>query len=246
MTIEHDNDLIGLRRAGALVARVLREMGKAVAPGVRPVELDEIAQRAFREAGATSAPQKAYQFPGATCISVNSSLAHGVSSRKPLREGDLINIDVSAELDGYWADTGGSFPVGNVKSRLRRLLKSTRKARDEAVAEVRAGRPLNVIGRAVQRRAKRDGFQVIRNLGGHGVGRFIHEEPHVSNISNPLDRTKLKEGWVLAVEPFLTTGARNVVEDADGWTLKTPDGTLGAQFEHTIVVTQGEPIILTL
>lgn len=245
MTIEHEDDLIGLRRIGALVKQVLAAMGAAVAPGVKPVELDEIARSAFREAGASSAPTKAYEFPGATCISVNSDLAHGIPSDTPLQDGDLINIDVSGELDGYWADTGSSFPVGTIEPRLRKLLRSTRKARDEAIAQIRAGRPINVIGRAVQRRARRDGFQVIENLGGHGVGRFIHEPPHVSNVADPRNRERLCEGWVLAVEPFLTTGARLVEEAPDGWTLRTPDGSLGAQFEHTIVVTNSDPIILT-
>ncbi|HEX5095529.1 MAG TPA: type I methionyl aminopeptidase, partial [Acidimicrobiia bacterium] len=196
--------------------------------------------------GARSAPRLAYDFPGNTCISVNDALAHGIpSAAVVLREGDLVNVDVSAELDGFWADTGASAAVGEVSARHRTLLDVTRVARDEAIATVRAGARVGVVGRAVERRAKRHGFRVIRNIGGHGVGRYIHEEPHVANHFDPSARTVLHEGLVLAIEPFLTTGATQVIEDADGWTLRTPDGSRGAQFEHTVVVTRGAPIILT-
>jgi methionyl aminopeptidase len=162
-----------------------------------------------------------------------------------LREGDLVNVDVSAELDGYWADTGASAPVGTVAPKLRQLLWATREAQAEAMSVARAGQPLNQIGAVIERKAKRHGFRVVRTLGGHGVGRHIHEPPHVSNVFERLDTTMLWEGLVLTIEPFLTTKATQVVESDDGWTLRTPDGSVGAQFEHTFVVTQDRPIILT-
>jgi methionyl aminopeptidase len=162
-----------------------------------------------------------------------------------LREGDLVNIDVSAELDGYWADTGASAPVGTVAPKLRQLLWTTREAQAEAMLAARAGQPLNQIGAVIERRAKRHGFRVVRTLGGHGVGRHIHEPPHVSNVFEKRDKTVLWEGLVLTIEPFLTTRATHVVEDDDGWTLRTPDGSVGAQFEHTFVVTKDRPIVLT-
>jgi methionyl aminopeptidase len=152
---------------------------------------------------------------------------------------------VSAELDGYWADTGASAPVGLVSPVARRLLDATRLAQRDATAAARAGWPLRHIGRAVQRRAHRHGLHVIANLCGHGVGAFLHEPPQVPSVENPRDDTALWEGLVLAIEPFLSTGATHAVEGGDGWTLRTADGSLAAQFEHTVVVTHGRPLVLT-
>jgi methionyl aminopeptidase len=246
MSIEGCDDLEGLRRVGRVVASARDGMLKEVRPGVSTAALDEIGRDILRAHGARSAPQLAYGFPGWTCISVNAELAHGIPRRSTiLREGDLVNIDVSAELDGYWADTGASAPVGRVAPLLRQLLRVTREAQSEAMQGARAGRPLHVIGRTVERCARRHGFRVVRNLGGHGVGRHIHEEPHVSNVFDPRDTRALWEGLVMTIEPFLTTRATQVFEAEDGWTLRTPDGSVGAQFEHTFVVTKDRPIVLT-
>jgi methionyl aminopeptidase len=246
MSIEDDDDLEGLKRAGAAVAEARDAMLAEVRPGVSTQELDEVGRAVLERHGARSAPKLAYNFPGWTCISVNADLAHGIPSRaKVLRSGDLVNIDVSAELDGYWADTGASAPVGTVAPRLHELLRATKLAQREAMEAARAGVPMNVIGRAVEKRARKHRFEVIRNLGGHGVGRHIHEEPHVPNVFSRRDTLRLWEGLVLTIEPFLSTRARSVVEAGDGWTLRTPDGSLGAQFEHTFVVMRGEPIVLT-
>lgn len=246
MSIDGPDDLEGLRRIGAVVAEARDAMLAEVRAGVTTAELDEVARDVLVRHGARSAPQLAYGFPGWTCISVNDALAHGIPSReKVLREGDLVNVDVSAELDGYWADTGASAPVGKVSTRLEQLLWATRQAQLEAMQAVRAGQPVNVVGRAVERRAQQHGFRVIRNIGGHGVGRHIHEPPHVPNVFDRGNQELLWEGLVMTIEPFLTTRAREVVEADDGWTLKTPDGSIGAQFEHTFVVTKGEPIVLT-
>ena len=247
MSIEGPEDLEGLRRAGRAVAEARDAMLAEVQPGVSTAELDEVGRAVLDRHGARSAPQLAYDFPGCTCISVNSALAHGIPSRTTvLREGDLVNIDVSAELDGYWADTGASAPVGAVAPRLRNLLWATRIAQREGMQAARAGARLHAIGAAVERRARRHGFRVVDNLGGHGVGRNIHEQPHVPNVFDRRNTLRLWEGLVLTIEPFLTTRAREVIEDDDGWTLRTPDGSVGAQFEHTFVVTRGEPIVLTV
>jgi methionyl aminopeptidase len=246
MSIESPDDLVGLRRAGVAVAAARDAMLCEVRPGVTTAELNEVGRDVLARHGARSAPKLAYGFPGWTCISVNSDLAHGIPSKaRRLVEGDLVNVDVSAELDGYWADTGASAPVGKVAPRLTALLRATKLAQREAVGEARAGRPLHAIGRAMERRARRHGFRVVRNLCGHGVGRHIHESPQVPNVFDARNRTPLREGMVLTIEPFLTTRATVVVEAKDGWTLKTPDGSLGAQFEHTFVVTKGLPIVLT-
>ncbi len=246
MSIEGPEDLAGLRLIGTAVARARDAMLAEVRPGISTAELDEVGRDVLAKHGARSAPKLAYDFPGHTCISVNADLAHGIPSRdKRLARGDLVNIDVSAELDGYWADTGASAPVGEVAPRLARLLWATRIAQVEAMREARPGRPLHAIGKAVERRAKRSGFRVIRNIGGHGVGRFIHEDPHVPNVFDRREKAPLWEGLVLTIEPFFTTGATHVVEADDGWTLRTPDGSVGAQFEHTFVVTKDRPIVLT-
>jgi methionyl aminopeptidase len=246
MSIDDEKDVRGLRRAGAAVADARDTMGGAVRPGVTTAELDAIGREVLARHGARSAPQLAYAFPGTTCISVNDAVAHGIPSSRVLRAGDVVNIDVSAELDGYWADTGASFAVGEIAPRLRALLSATARALEDAIAEARAGAPMNALGRAVERRAKRHGFRVIRNLCGHGVGRNIHEKPDVPNTYDRHLRSVLREGLVLAIEPFLTTRATEVVEDDDGWTLRTPDGSIGAQFEHTVILTNGAPIVVTL
>ncbi len=246
MTIDDDDDLQGLAAAGRVVAEVRDAMLAAVTPGITTGELDAIGRKLLRSHGARSAPRLAYGFPGSTCISVNHEAAHGVPSRlRPLRTGDLVNIDVSAELDGYWADTGASTGVGTVDERAAELLATTRLAQQEAMAEARTGAPLRHLGRAVERRARRHGFSVVADLCGHGVGRSIHEEPSVPSVEDPDDPTVLWEGLVLAVEPFLTMGATSTYTGPDGWTLFTDDGGLVAQFEHTIVVTAGEPLVLT-
>lgn len=245
MTIAGPSDIEGLLRVGAVVAQARDEMGARVAPGITTAELDALGNEILTKHGARSAPQLAYGFPGTTCISVNDELAHGIPSRRVLREGDLVNIDVSAELDGYWADSGASYPVGDVAPRLRNLLYTTRAALADAMQEVRAGAPIRNIGRAVEKRAKRAGFRVVRDLCGHGVGRNIHEPPNVPNTFDRSNRGVLHEGLVITIEPFLTTGATSIYEDDDGWTLRTPDRSVGAQFEHTMIVTRGAPIVVT-
>lgn len=246
MSIDGDHDIEGLRCAGAAVAEARDAMARQIRPGITTAELDEIGREALARRGARSAPQLAYGFPGTTCISVNDEVAHGIpSATRVLQEGDLVNIDVSAELDGYWADTGASYPVGTVSARARYLLHATREALNAAIAEARAGQLIIRIGRAVQQCARRYGLRVIRNLGGHGVGRHIHEEPPVPNFPDSRNHARLHEGLVITIEPFLTTGATRAVEAEDGWTLRTLDGSLGAQFEHTLIITRGRPIIVT-
>ena len=243
MTIDHDDDLIGLRRAGRAVAAARDAMLAAVAPGVTTAELDAVGREVLDAHGARPAPPTV-GFPAATCVSVNDEAAHGIPSGRALRDGDLVNVDVSAELDGYWADTGASRAVGTASLRARQLLDAARLANRDGVAAATAGRPLRHIGRAVERRARRHGFSVLRNLCGHGTGRGLWEPPSVPGVEDRRDTTTLWEGLVLAIEPFLTTGAQWAHEADDGWTLRTP-GHLSAQFEHTVVVTNGAAMVLT-
>ncbi|HWD95338.1 MAG TPA: type I methionyl aminopeptidase [Acidimicrobiales bacterium] len=245
MTIDSDEELEGLLRAGRVVAEARDAMVAAVKPGVTTGELDTIGRETFRRHGARSAPRVTYNFPGSTCVSVNDEAAHGIPSlSRHLREGDLVNIDVSAELDGYFSDTGVSIPVGVVSEIAQRLLEATRLAQHDAMSTARAGNRLRDIGRTVESHARRHGFRVVRNLYGHGVGRGLHEEPSVPSFDDH-QRMVLRDGMVLAVEPFLSVSASFVVDDPDGWTLRTNDGSLVAQFEHTMVVTGGAPIVLT-
>jgi methionyl aminopeptidase len=245
MTIDHDDDLAGLRHAGRAVAAARDAMLAAAQPGITGTELDAIGREVLCARGARSAPQLAYGFPGTTCISINDEIAHGIPSARRLGDGDVVNVDVSAELDGYWADTGASTGVGTVAPAVDRLLRTTRRARRVAIHAARAGRPLRHVGRAAQNCARAHGYSVIANLCGHGVGRGIHEPPTVPSFEDATDRTVLWEGLVLAIEPFLSFSATHAVESGDGWTLRTNDGSLAAQFEHTIIVTSGDPIIVT-
>jgi methionyl aminopeptidase len=247
MTADSAQDIQYLRAIGRVCAETLRKMTGAVRAGITTQELDEIG-RAFLEAeGAHSAPQAMYQFPGATCISVSPVIAHGIPNEYALREGELIHIDVSAELDGYFADTGASLVVGKGDKELVKLVDATKNVLAKALRVAKAGYPLKDIGRTVEEEARKRGYGVIKDLTGHGIGRKLHEEPReILNFDNPRDKRMLTEGLVLAIEPFVTTGIGRVVEEKDGWSLRTMDRTIAAQFEHTVIVTKDEPIILTL
>jgi methionyl aminopeptidase len=245
VTIDSQEELDALIRAGRVVAEARQAMVDAVSPGVTTGELDAVGRQVFRKHGARSAPRVTYRFPGSTCISVNDEAAHGIPSlTRQLRDGDLVNLDVSAELDGYFSDTGVSVAVGSVSPVASRLLDATRLAQRDAMNAAQPGARLRDLGRAVQRRARRHGFRVIANLNGHGIGRGLHEAPSVPSIDNG-QRTVLREGLVLAVEPFLSVSADHVIDDEDGWTLRTADGSLVAQFEHSMVVTKEGPLVLT-
>ncbi|MGE0621085.1 MAG: type I methionyl aminopeptidase [Pseudomonadales bacterium] len=229
-------ELAGLRAAGALVRSIFERMKAAARPGVRTADLDAMAGKLFAAAGARSAPRHFYDFPGHTCISVNEEAAHGIPGRRRLRDGDMVNIDVSVELDGYVADMGESFVVGRGRRAQQRICDAVRRAVLEAAASARSGESLNVIGSTVQRVADHHGYGIVRNLGSHGVGRSLHEEPSYVPLANPAEQRTLTEGLVLTIEPFFTTGHTWVEEGRDGWTLSVAPGALVAQFEHTVIV----------
>lgn len=246
MTVETEDDIDGLKRVGRVVAWVLRQMLDGIEPGMTTAELDGFGRSLLERNGARSAPQVTYKFPGATCISVNEEAAHGVPGPRVIQPGDVVNVDVSAELDGYFADTGGTRVVPPSTPAKDRLCRATRIALREAVAVARAGNRLNRIGKAVQGVAKTHRFKIIKNLAGHGVGRSLHEEPgSIVGYFEPRDTRELKEGMVIAIEPFLSTKSTFVEEAGDGWTLVGTKGNLSAQYEHTLIVTRGKPIILT-
>ncbi len=246
MTIDSPDDLANLKRIGRIVALAIKEMKEHVRPGITTAELDQIGAAFLEQHGARSAPQLVYNFPGATCISINNEAAHGIPGKRTVKAGDLVNLDVSAELNGYFADAAVTVEVPPVDTRRHNLIHCAQRALQQAIAASRAGQPMNAIGRVIEKEAESCGFHTLHDLGGHGVGRGIHEEPHsISNYYNPNDRRILIEGLVMTIEPFLTTGAQRIYTDPDGWTLKTTDGSLSAQFEHTLVITKGKPVVIT-
>jgi methionyl aminopeptidase len=245
MTIETQEELERLRRVGDVVAETIRRMGASIEPGLTTRELDQIGHDCLEEYGARSAPQLTYQFPGATCISINDEAAHGIPSDRRIACGDLVNVDVSAELDGFYADSGVSFPVGDVDERGLELCKFGKKALIAALRVLKTGAEFLELGRAVGSVARRGGFSVIENVGGHGLGRSLHAEPRFIPFGRTSDRRTFERGAVLAIEPFLSEGDNRVEKADDGWTLMTVNGRRSVQFEHTVVVTDDEPIVIT-
>lgn len=246
MIVKNNEEIEALKKIGRIVAEVREAMKAAAVPGITTKELDELGGRLITERGAVSAPIDQYEFPGYTCISVNHEVAHGIPGSRVVQDGDLINIDVSASFGGYFADTGISFVVGTADEKKQMLCDVAKSAFDRAMTKVKAGSRLNQIGKAVEREARDNGLKVIKNLTGHGIGTSLHEEPqHILNYYDAWDKTLMKEGMVLAVEPFISEKAEHIIELGDGWTFVTPDKSLVAQIEHTIIVTKDEPIILT-
>src|SRR5688572_10995333 len=244
MSIESHDDLLGMTRAGHVVARVLDEMQASIRPGMTTGELDEIGGRALARHGARSAPRERYGFPGFTCISVNEEIVHGVPGPRRIAPGDVVKLDVTAALDGYIADAARTVLLPPVDPVARRLRHAAREALQRALGAARSGEYVSVIGRAVDAHARRQGFSVLRELCGHGVGRHIHEPPDVPNYENRRSSDRLTEGLVIAIEPMLTAQASKVVEGRDGWTLSTANRTIAVHEEHTVVITRGAPIVL--
>lgn len=245
MTIQSKSDLAGMRAVGRLVALALREMKATVRPGMTTAQLDAVGARFLRRHGARSAPQLTYDFPGFNCISVNDEVVHGVPGARVLQAGDLVKIDVTAELDGYIADAAISVSLPPVSTTARRLRRCAKSAFDRALVAATPGTRINEIGRAVEREVQKWGHSVIRDMCGHGVGRALHEKPTVPNYFSPFTRGTLDQGLVIAVEPIICAAASAIVEDDDGWTIRTATGCLAAHYEHTIVIRDGAPLILT-
>lgn len=245
MTIDSADDLEGLRRAGRVVANAIAEVRWMIRPGLTTAAVDAVVGDVLTKHRARSAPKLFVGFPGNACIAVNDQAVHGVPGDRHIRAGDLVKVDVTAELDGYVADAAISIPMPSAPDQRRRLADCAASALDKAISVARPGATLRELGRAVEDEVHRFGFTVLREVGGHGVGRTMHESPHVPNWGDPSARSKLREGLVIAIEPIIAAGGRALVKDRDGWTLRTTDGSSSAHCEHTIVVTQGAPIVLT-
>lgn len=246
MTITHQDELDGLRHIGGIVARTLQAMARAMEPGMTTAELDRIGRDLLDREGAIPAPEATYGFPGATCISVNEEIAHGIPGARVLRPGDLVNIDISASKDGYFADTGASFRLAPVRPSLDRLCRDGRRAMQIGIAQVGPGKPLAGIGNAVGRFAKAKGYTLIRNLASHGTGRALHEEPGEVPTWPNRDKRRIHKGLVLTVEPFLSQGGIWAEEGEDGWTLYSTPPAPAVQYEHTVVATDRGAVIVTL
>jgi methionyl aminopeptidase len=246
MIAKTEEDFNGLKEIGKIVAEIRDEMVQKTIPGITTKELDDIAAGLFEKAGAVSAPKGEYDFPGYTCISVNDEVAHGIPGKRVIEAGDLVNIDVSGSKDGYFADTGISFVVGEGDEVLTKICDVAKKAFEAGLEKAKPGSKKSRIGKAVFQTAKQHGFTVIKNLTGHGIGRTIHEAPdHIYNYNDTWDDEILKEGMVIAFEPFISNLEEEVFQKDDGWTYATEKSYV-AQLEHTIILTKNGPIILTL
>lgn len=245
MSVDSHEQLSGLRRAGLVVAETLRVLRAAVRPGVTTAALDRLAAETFARYGARSGPILTYDYPGAVCISVDDEVVHGVPGPKILRTGQLVTLDVAAEVAGYHADAAITIAVDRVDGRRRGLVAATRAALTQGIRAAQPGARLRDVGFAIEREAHRRGFRVLRELTGHGIGLAMHEDPIVFNWAAPAARTELTPGLVFTIEPMLTAGGPGLVLEGDGWTIRTADGAPSAHEEHTIMVADRGPVVLT-
>src|SRR5436190_16383533 len=235
MSITRDSDLIGIKKVSEVVAITLKQMRDYCKPGMSATTLDNFGGRLLNDLGAKSAPRSTYRFPGWTCISVNNEVAHGVPSQtKILQEGDLINIDVSAELGGFWSDNGGSFILGRDINNHQHLVDTSKCILQKAINNIKGGGLISALGLLIETEAKKSGYKVIRNLTGHGVGRSLHEEPHeIANYRDKSNTARFRKNSVVAIETFISTHSTFVNTQKDGWTLVGDKGGFVAQHEHT-------------
>jgi len=247
MSIRYKEEFLGIQKVSKVVALTLKQMRDYARSGMTTKQLDDYGARLLSSYGARSAPYLTYGFPGCTCISVNKEFCHGIpSARKILKEGDLINIDVSAELNGYWADNGGSFVLGYDRNQYQPLVNASKEILKEAIGDIRHGIRISQIGGLIEAEAARRGYSVVRNLGGHGVGRSLHEQPdELLNYEDISDKRRFTRNLVVAIETFISTDSDYAIETDDGWTLIGNEGGFMAQHEHTIIITDNEPVILT-
>jgi methionyl aminopeptidase len=246
MSIESEKDVIALKRVGNVVHEAIHSMFASMEARMTTMDLEMIGAEVLKNHGARSAPKVCYDYPYASMISVNEEVAHGQPNSRVLRDGDLVNIDVSAELDGYFADSGYSMPVGEGNAQANQLCRAGKKALQAAMDVAKHGKRIRDVELAVRKVAQQYGYSIIENLVGHGTGRHLHEEPaNVPSWGDRRDKRRFVEGSVLTLEPFLSTGPKFAHETGVGWTMATRPGNFTVQFEHTIIITRDTPIILT-
>ncbi|RZK43024.1 MAG: type I methionyl aminopeptidase [Pedobacter sp.] len=247
MSITTEEEYLGMQKASEAVAYTLKEMRNYARPGISTKQLDEFGAKILDSFGAKSAPHLTYGFPGWTCISLNNEFCHGIpSENRILQEGDLLNIDVSAELNGFWSDNGGSFIIGNDINNHGKLVDTSKQILTKAISKIKGGVRISEIGGLIEAEAKKNGFRVIKNLCGHGVGRSLHEAPsEIANYRDSSNLSRFKKNSVVAIETFISTTSTYAETLNDGWTMVGNRGGFMAQHEHTIIVTDNTPIILT-
>lgn len=248
MIITSDDELQKLKEIGRICALAVQTMADKLEPGITTKELDDIGRKVLEDNGAQSAPEFCYEFPGATCISVNEEVAHGIPGPRVIKAGDLVNLDVSGVKDGFFGDTGSSFIVPPVKKPIERLCRDGKRAMWAGLQQVKSGKPFANIGNAIDAFARKGKYTLITNLASHGIGRSLHEEPTELATWADKDETRImQDGMVFTVEPFLSMGAYWAEDgDNDPWTLFSDPSAPTVQFEHTVVATKNGPLILTL
>jgi methionyl aminopeptidase len=234
-----------MRVAGRITGEVLAETGKFLRAGQTTAEVDSRAEKLMREKGGEPVFLGYRGYRHATCVSVNNEIVHGIPGDRVLRDGDIVSLDVGVKINGYCGDAAATFPIGKVTAKAEKLLRVGRESLKAAIKQARAGRHLGDISHAVEAQAEKNGFSVVRDLYGHGIGRDLHEDPLVPNYGRPGEGVELKPGMIIAIEPMLNTGGWRIKTLADGWTVVTEDGGLSCHFEHTVLITGSEPEILT-
>ena len=240
-----DSEIELLRKAALLVGKTLGEVGKHIRPGIRTIELDKIAEEFIRDHGAIPAFKGYEGFPGSLCISVNDAVVHGIPGNYELRDGDIVSVDCDTILDGYVGDSAYTFTVGEVPEEIKLFLQRSKESLYKGIEQAVSGNRIGDIGYAIQSYVEQFGYGVVRELVGHGVGRKMHEDPQVPNYGKRGTGTKLSEGIVIAIEPMITFGKKDIIQERDGWTIKTKDRKPAAHFEHDVAVRNGKAEILS-
>ncbi|WP_088833362.1 type I methionyl aminopeptidase [Paenibacillus tyrfis] len=238
-------EIVLMAKAGAVLARCHQEIAKMVRPGLTTLEINDFAERFINEQGAKQVTKGYKGYPFATCASVNDVIAHGFPSEEPLQEGDILKMDIVCSYDGWMADSCRTYSVGKISEEAERLVRVTKECLDLSIPKAIVGNRIGDVMHVVQQHAQQAGFSIVRDLVGHGIGREMHEEPSFAHVGKPGRGFLLEEGMVITIEPMINAGKHEMFIDFDGWTARTYDGSLSAQFEHTIAITRDGPLILT-
>jgi len=243
--IKSEEEIELMRESALIVSKTLGEVAKVVKPGVTPLELDKLAEACIRDHGADPGFLGLYDFPNTLCISVNEMVVHGIPNDRPLEEGDVISVDCGAKKNGFYGDHAYTFGVGTIAPEVQKLLDITKESLYLGIEQARAGNRIGDIGYAVQHHAEKNGYGVVRELVGHGLGRDMHEDPQVPNYGRPGRGKKLVNGMVIAIEPMINMGTRHIRQLKDGWSIVTQDKMPSAHFEHDVAIINGAPDILS-
>jgi methionyl aminopeptidase len=244
--LKSEREIRIIRENGKIVGLTLSCLKEKIKPGIKTIELDRLAEEFIAKKNAIPAFKGYRGYPGNICTSINNEVVHGIPGERVLKEGEIISVDIGVLKDGFYADGAWTFPVGEISNQNKRLLEVTLKSLKAGISQAQVGNRLGDISSAVQSEAERNGYSVVRDLTGHGIGRHMHEDPPIPNFGSPGSGLLLKEGMVLAIEPMVNAGGYEIKTLEDNWTVVTLDGTLSAHFEHTIAITQNGPEILTL